>query len=211
MQKSKASTWQIRTDTHFCWIFTTLWWSKHSTSMPTESIPATPLFNIFLIRTYAIIWSLVIHLWLRVGDEVGTRYLDQVPFFFFSACSPGSTVSPYLAALLLLPGSPVLVCLTALLLLLISYWCSREWSWCRWCSCVVDEMVVVMWMRWWWDGTVYVVFIYSSAKYPFDLHHLSKPRLCMIILVDTLFWYSTCITGCPNNTVTKLNGLLWSF
>jgi hypothetical protein len=46
---------------------------------------------------------LAIHLFLEfLEDEVGTRSLDQVPFFFLSACAPGSTVSPFLAALLLL-------------------------------------------------------------------------------------------------------------
>jgi hypothetical protein len=41
-------------------------------------------------------------------------------------------------------------------------------------------------MRWWWGAAAYVVFIYSSAKYPFDLHHLLEQAT---VVHDYLDWY----------------------
>jgi hypothetical protein len=78
---------------------------------------------------------------------------------------------------------------------------------------------LVLWMRWWWwcEGGCgemrLLMWCLSSLVQNIHLTCItfwSKPRLCMIILFG-LFLYSTCIIGCPNNTVTKLNGLLWSF
>jgi hypothetical protein len=70
----------------------------------TESIPATPLlFPLLMMRTETVACYLFAHLISGIfRDEVGTRSLDQVPFFFLLACAPGITSPLDLAALLLL-------------------------------------------------------------------------------------------------------------
>jgi hypothetical protein len=98
MQKSEASTGQIRTDTHFCWILLLCDDLSIAPLCNTESILATPIYLFLLmIRTETTTRSLGLFTLLLefLGDEVGAGSFDQVPFFFFSACAPGSASPPW--------------------------------------------------------------------------------------------------------------------
>jgi hypothetical protein len=92
--------------------------------------------------------------------------------------------------------------LAALLLLLVSSWCSSMWPW--WLICFAGIFVVLFWelflvfLRWGEKkgvacgvcGCLWWCLSSPSAKLYFALLTFwSKSRLCMLILDGELFWY----------------------